>query len=85
MAEYILFMHDDATAEEPSAWKAYLQGLDWKGVFEGGSEIGICVRKGGGRPTLRSTWPAISGPRSRQPNRCSRRQAALRKPAGRWR
>ena len=54
MAEYISFMHDDVTAEEPSAWKAYLQGLDWEGVFEGGSEIGagICVRKGGAPPDV---------------------------------
>ena len=47
-AEYILFTHD-ATAEEPSAWDPYLQGLDRKGVFEGSSETGagIRVRKGG--------------------------------------
>jgi hypothetical protein len=47
MAEYILFMHDDAKADDPSAWNAYLQTLKQKGVFEGGSEIGggICMRK----------------------------------------
>ena len=54
MAEYILFMHDDATAEEPSAWDAYLQALDRKGVFEGGSEIGggVCVRKSAALPDV---------------------------------
>ena len=54
MAEYILFMHDDAMAEEPSAWDAYLQALDRKGVFEGGSEIGggVCVRKSAALPDV---------------------------------
>jgi muramoyltetrapeptide carboxypeptidase LdcA involved in peptidoglycan recycling len=47
MADYILFMHDDAEADDPSAWDAYLQTLKQKGVFEGGSAIGggICMRK----------------------------------------
>ena len=54
MAEYILFMHDDATAEQPDGWDSYLQALDRKGVFEGGSEIGrgICVRKAGAAPQV---------------------------------
>ena len=48
MADYILFMHDDASDDDPSAWDAYLRTLKQNGVFEGGSEIGsgICVRKG---------------------------------------
>ena len=48
MADHILFMHDDAAADDPGAWDAYLQTLKRKGVFEGGSEIGggVCLRKG---------------------------------------
>jgi hypothetical protein len=48
MADYILFMHDDAATDDPSAWDGYLQTLKRKGVFEGGSEIGggVCIRKG---------------------------------------
>jgi hypothetical protein len=48
MAEYILFMHDDAVSDDPRAWDAYLGVLKRNGVFEGGSEIGggICMRKG---------------------------------------
>ena len=47
MADYILFMHDDAV-DDPNAWDAYLPTLKQKGVFEGGSAIGggICTRKG---------------------------------------
>jgi len=54
MAEYILFMHDDAAADDASAWDTYLQALDRKGVFEGGSEIGsgVCVRKSGAPPAV---------------------------------
>jgi hypothetical protein len=48
MADYILFMHDDAASDDPSSWDAYLQTLKQNGVFEGGSEIGggVCIRKG---------------------------------------
>jgi hypothetical protein len=48
MADYILFMHDDAASDDPSGWDVYLQTLKRNGVFEGGSEIGggICMRKG---------------------------------------
>lgn len=48
MADYILFMHDDAATDDAIAWDPYLQTLKQKGVFEGGSEIGggICTRKG---------------------------------------
>ncbi len=54
MADYILFMHDDAATDDPSAWDAYLQTLKRKGVFEGGSEIGggVCVRKGATAPDV---------------------------------
>jgi hypothetical protein len=47
MADYILFMHDDAAIDDPAAWVTYLQMLKQKGVFEGGSEIGggVCLRK----------------------------------------
>jgi hypothetical protein len=50
MADYILFMHDDAVSDNPSAWDAYLRTLKQNGVFEGGSEIGggVCMRKGAG-------------------------------------
>ena len=54
MADYILFMHDDATTDDPSGWDAYLQTLRQNGAFEGGSEIGggICVRKGAPAPDI---------------------------------
>jgi hypothetical protein len=54
MADYILFMHDDAMTDDPSAWDAYLQTLKRNGAFEGGSEIGdgICVRKGASAPDI---------------------------------
>jgi hypothetical protein len=54
MADYILFMHDDAPTDDPSAWDAYLQALKRKGVFEGGSQIGggVCVRKGATAPDI---------------------------------
>ncbi len=47
MADYIMFMHDDAVTDS-SAWEPYLQTLKKSGIFEGGSEIGegVCVRKG---------------------------------------
>ena len=54
MADYVLFMHDDAAADDPSDWNSYLQTLKQNGAFEGGSEIGggICVRKGGAAPDI---------------------------------
>jgi len=54
MADYILFMHDDAATYDPSAWDPYLQTLKRNGAFEGGSEIGdgICMRKGGMAPDI---------------------------------
>jgi hypothetical protein len=53
MANYILFMHDDA-ADDPSAWDGYLQTLKQKGVFEGGSAIGggVCMRKAAAAPEI---------------------------------
>ena len=53
MADYILFMHDDAT-DDPTAWDRYLQTLKQNGVFEGGSAIGtgICMRKGTPAPDI---------------------------------
>jgi hypothetical protein len=50
MADFILLMHGDATAEESSAdWGPYLAGLRALGLFEGGSGIGegACFRKTG--------------------------------------
>jgi len=54
MADYILFMHDDALTDDPNGWDAYLQTLKQNGVFEGGSAIGrgICMRKGAAAPDI---------------------------------
>jgi hypothetical protein len=54
MAEYILFMHNDAAANDQGAWEPYLQMLKQNGAFEGGSEIGdgMCVRKAGAAPPI---------------------------------
>lgn len=54
MADFILFMHDDAQNETLADWDAYLQTLKQKGVFEGGSEIGggICMRKGAAQSSI---------------------------------
>lgn len=54
MAEYILFMHDDAVDDDQGVWEPYLQMLKQCGLFEGGSEIGdgICVRKVGAAPPI---------------------------------
>jgi hypothetical protein len=54
MAEYILFMHNDATDDDQGAWDFYLRTLKQSGVFEGGSEIGdgICFRKSGPVPAI---------------------------------
>jgi hypothetical protein len=50
MAEFILLMHDDATARATDdAWTAYFKTLRASGAFEGGSAIGdgTCMRKDG--------------------------------------
>ncbi len=49
MADYILFMHDDAVADDPAAWDTYLRALKQSGAFEGGSAIGdgVCLRNTG--------------------------------------
>jgi hypothetical protein len=54
MANYIVFMHDDARTGDPRVWEPYLQTLRQKGILEGGSEIGggICMRKGGEPPDI---------------------------------
>jgi len=54
MAEYILFMHDDAVSDDTSAWDSYLRTLKQTGAFQGGSEIGggICMRKGAAAPGI---------------------------------
>jgi hypothetical protein len=48
MADFILFMHDDATPD-PAAWGPYFSRLNAAGVFQGGSAIGsgVCMRKDG--------------------------------------
>jgi hypothetical protein len=48
MAEYMLLMHDDAISND-DAWDPYIQKLQQRGSFEGGSAIGkgICARKSG--------------------------------------
>ena len=52
MAEYLLFMHDDAAAGDHDAWESYLATLRGHGVFQGGSAVGggLCVRKDGATP-----------------------------------
>lgn len=54
MADYILFMHNDAASDDLGDWDTYLQTLKQKGVFEGGSAIsgGVCVRKGDTAPGI---------------------------------
>lgn len=54
MADYIFFMHDDATSDDLGDWDAYLQTLKQNGVFEGGSAIsgGVCMRKGSAAPGI---------------------------------
>ena len=53
MAEYIFLMRDDAEGDV-NAWQPYIDELQRRGVFEGGSAIGdgICVRKSGARPSI---------------------------------
>ena len=53
MANYILFMHDDARDGE-NDWGPYLTKLKTNGSFEGGSAIGdgVCVRKSREVPPL---------------------------------
>ena len=55
MADFIFFMHNDATTgDDDAAWRAYISSLQKQGVFQGGSEIGggACVRKAGAVPTV---------------------------------
>ena len=41
MRDFILLMHDDATADTlPEAWPRYFADLRERGVFDGGSAIG---------------------------------------------
>jgi hypothetical protein len=46
MADYLLFMHDDATGPTKD-WEGYLHRLRQAGAFEGGSAIGggVVARK----------------------------------------
>ena len=48
MADFILFMHGDAS-EPVGDWDPYLQTLRASGRFQGGSAIGdgVCARKAG--------------------------------------
>jgi hypothetical protein len=54
MAEFILFMHNDAVADDADDWDVYLRTLKQASAFEGGSEIGdgLCVRKDGSPPAI---------------------------------
>src|SRR5262249_30611910 len=60
MPEYILLMHDDAAADNETAWEKYLRDLEQKGSFEVGSAIGdgICARKSG---AVRSITAHLTG------------------------
>jgi hypothetical protein len=53
MAEYMLLMHDDAIGND-DAWGPYIQQLQQRGFFEGGSALGggICARKSGEPPSV---------------------------------
>ena len=59
MTEYLFLMHDDAVADD-RAWEPYLRGLQQRGCFEGGSEIGggVCVRRDG---ASRAMTPRLAG------------------------
>jgi hypothetical protein len=50
MAEYILFMHDDAD-DDPRAWDPYLRTLRQSGACSAIGD-GICVRKSGPAPAI---------------------------------
>jgi hypothetical protein len=54
MPEYIMFMHNDVAAAGNAAWEPYIRGLQERGVFQGGSEIGdgYCVRKNAAAPQI---------------------------------
>jgi len=54
MPEYIFFMHNDAVSDDDAGWESYLRGLNQRGVFAGGSEIGggECVRQGKPAPPV---------------------------------
>jgi hypothetical protein len=54
VADYMLLMHDDAIAEDESAWGHYLAKLEAEGVLRGGSAIGTgqCVCKSGPAPAI---------------------------------
>jgi hypothetical protein len=55
MAEYILLMHDDEVSEvHDDDWESYLQKLEDRRCFRGGSAMGDgeCVRKSGAIPEI---------------------------------
>lgn len=56
MADFILLMHDDAIAEDESAWGPYLAKLEATGNLRGGSAIGsgVCACKSGPAPAISS-------------------------------
>ena len=54
MADFFFLMHDDAIAEDASAWGAYLATLESAGALRAGSAIGdgLCVCKAGPAPAI---------------------------------
>ncbi len=56
MPDYLLLMHNDATAPVAGDWDSYLAGLRAGGNFQGGSAIGggACARKSGAPPEITS-------------------------------
>jgi hypothetical protein len=54
VTEYILLMHDDASAADENGWEPYVRRLQQGGFFEGGSAIGdgVCTRKSGAAPPI---------------------------------
>jgi hypothetical protein len=56
VADFLFLMHDDAIAEDESAWGPYLAKLQSAGALRGGSAIGtgVCVCKTGPAPEITS-------------------------------
>lgn len=89
MADYILFMHDDAASDDLGDWDAYLQTLKQNGVFEGGSAIGggICMRKGAAAPGITAHLAGYIRITAATIDEASRSWLVIRtlKQEGRWR
>lgn len=60
MPDFILFMHNDAneskTTDNAGAWRLYIEKLQAKGMFQGGSSIGsgVCKNVSGSKTNITS-------------------------------